>query len=92
MSELPERGVIRALFEEQQTGKMTVKLTGGTFSIAGAPVNEICWSIDENKKEASITVEAEKVVEIEESYLQKQLDWINNQFNIFVLMRTDNAN
>ncbi len=93
IEELPERGLVRSLYTEQKTGGIAIKLVGGQLTITGAPVRYISWSVIKDGKKIGLRIEAEKkgIVEIDEMYLQSQLDWINNQFRLFVLTRGEYA-
>jgi hypothetical protein len=44
---LPESSPIRALSAESKTPKMSMKLTSGAFSVTGAPIEKIMWSLVE---------------------------------------------
>jgi hypothetical protein len=91
LSELPEQGLIRSLFVEQKMGDIAVRLTGGTFSISGAPIKQVRWSIQGKDGKAHVEVRAETSKRIEENYLPSLVDWVNDQFSLFLLGRTKNA-
>lgn len=87
LAALPERGLVRSLYTEQATAGMTIKLTGGRFSITGAPVQSITWGVQQNSKDVALQIQARKTVRIEATYLQELLDWINGQLGLYLLTR-----
>jgi hypothetical protein len=89
ITELPEGGIVRALSVEQKTNDMSVKLTGGSLAVTGAPVSRVQWRIakDNAKTVVEIQMEGETSSTISENYLQESWQWINNQFSLFVLGR-----
>jgi len=89
--ELPERGLIRSLAVGEETGGMKIRLTGGTFSITGAPIKTIRWWSIEKGKRVMVHLEARRTVKIDETYLQDALDWVNGQEGIFLLGKADNG-
>lgn len=93
LAQLPENGMIRRLHAaEARSGGMSMKLTAGRFSITGAPVTSIRWSVDRAGSDVEIDIVADRPMTVQEDYLQDCLDWINTQVGLFVLGRsTDEA-
>ena len=73
-------GLVRSLYSEQKSSGISIKLTGGRFSITGAPVTDIMWSVDDENKEVDLRLVAdrEEPIEIDEMYIQDQFNWIVN--------------
>ena len=91
--ELPEGGLIRSLSTAQKAADISVKLTDGTFLLTGAPVKQIHWRVRHvrQRRRALVRIEAERRTTISESYLSDSLEWINEQFLLFVLGKTKNV-
>src|SRR5882672_2959481 len=47
---LPESGFIQILSVKSPSQQVSMKLTGGTFSVTGAPVQRIAWSLEGDGK------------------------------------------
>ena len=92
LAELPESGLMRSLYAtEGETGGITIKLTAGRFSITGAPVRSIWWSVDRETAEVLVHVEARRSLRIDDRYLEEALEWATAQLSLFVLGRGANA-
>lgn len=90
--ELPESGIIRSLSLEQKTVDVSIKLTGGSFSLTGVPVKKIDWGeLEDGKRAVHVQIEGERASRVSEAYLREMWDWINDQFSLFVLGKTKNA-
>jgi hypothetical protein len=85
VAEIPEKCLIRSLTTEQKTGDISIRLSSGSFTISGAPVTKMSWSMDENKNEAMINLQAEKQEVVDAEYLTRINDWIDKQYNLFIL-------
>ena len=83
---LPEKGLIESFATEQRTGDMSIKLTSGTLEIEGAPVKKVWWKL--GKKEAIVTLDAERKEVVDDDYLVRCMDFMKGQFDLFVLGRT----
>ena len=92
MTKLPKGGVIRSLSVEQKTGDVSIRLTGGSYALTGAPVKEIHWKeLQEGKRSVHVRIKGEKTSKVSEAYLREMWDWINDQFSLFVLGKTKNG-
>ncbi len=89
LKDLPEKGLIRAFSPEQESGDVTVRMTGCTLSLTGAPVTGVRWNIREEGKKCIVRVsmKAERSETISEQYLTGLWDWMEQQFRLFVLRR-----
>lgn len=90
ISELPERGLIKSLIVKEKTGDIELKLTSGSFSITGAPIHEVGWKIHESEKIVSIKIEGFKSDVLDDLYLIRLFQWMDDNFNIFVLSKSPN--
>jgi len=92
MTELPEGGIIHSLSVEQKTVDVSIRLTGGSYTLTGAPVKEIHWrELQEGKRLVHVRIKGEKTSKVSEAYLREMWDWINDQFSLFVLGKIKNA-
>ena len=85
VAEIPENCLIRSLSTEQKTGEISIKLSSGSCTISGAPVTKMSWSIDDKTNEVMINLQAEKEDIVDEEYLLRINDWIDKQYNLFIL-------
>jgi hypothetical protein len=60
---------IRAALVEVQAGNLSIRMTGCTFSVRGAPIRRIAWSLI-GEKNAVVYLEGRSIVTIDESYLE----------------------
>ena len=88
LQELPAHGLIRSLSAEEETAGISIKLTGGRFSMTGAPLQQVKWLLTDDGDIVKVEIGAMKVVEAKANYLQELLDWIDEQFKVFVLGRS----
>ena len=89
LSDLPEKGTIRSLCEEQRSADISIQLTGAEVSFTGAPLQWIRWNIrkEEDMFIARVRIKGERVTVISDKYLLESWDWINEQLSIFVFGR-----
>ncbi len=86
MAKLPEGGIIRLLSEEQKTAGVSMKMTRGTFSLTGAPIKRIDWRESKDKKRSiNVVIEGDVRRTVSEEYMCEMWEWINKQFQLFVL-------
>ncbi|MBI3852394.1 MAG: hypothetical protein HY298_19230 [Verrucomicrobia bacterium] len=88
---LPADGVIRSLSVQKTSGKVGLKMTGGTVSVEGAPIRKMEWSLIQNGKRVRVAVWADKSQLIHEDYLVDLLKWIESTFDTFVLGKESHA-
>jgi hypothetical protein len=89
---LPVEGVIRSLSVEKKSGSVVLRMTAGTLSVEGAPVESIKWAIRDGGKNVQISLLAErKSVVIDDNYLVDLLKWIESILGVFVLGKESHA-
>jgi len=78
-------------FVQSTIGKTTtvrdvsIKTTGGTLSVAGAPIDTIRWWLGEGEDGVRVQLEAERTATLDDGYLEKCLDILDSAFGAFVL-------
>jgi hypothetical protein len=82
---LPESSPIRALSVESTTPKMSMKLTGGTFSVAGAPIERISWSLLNDGRRIELRLRSTLELTVNELYLVDSFRLLNDSLQVFVL-------
>lgn len=92
LADLPEQGLIRSLSSEQKTGGLAARLTSGECMIEGAPVHRLYWNINEGEKTVFVRVEGSREDKVDDQYLVRAFDWIDEQFDLFVLGKAPNGN
>lgn len=88
IAELPDQGMIRTLSKQQNSGDITIRLAGGRIALTGAPIEEIEWDVLSDGKRARIIVNGELREVVDEKYLMRLMEWIENQYQLFVKGRT----
>jgi len=90
LTQLPDGGIVRALFFKTQKGSVSIKVTGAQFAINGTPVNSVIWQeLPEDKM--AIVIESENFeTTIAEDYLTSAFDKLNAALNVFVLGKVPN--
>ncbi|HEV57866.1 MAG TPA: hypothetical protein ENN87_10290 [Phycisphaerales bacterium] len=95
LSALPEGGIIRSLGAETRAGDLSMKLTGGTLSLKGAPIKRVSWheSGEGNELSVWIRVVGEQSFTVSSGYLTEAWAWVSGQYAMFVLgtARTGNG-
>jgi hypothetical protein len=82
---LPESGFIRMLSVESQSPKVSMKLTGGTFSVTGAPIQRIAWSSERNGKGIEVHLRSTVKATLNETYMEELFRLLNESLHVFVL-------
>jgi hypothetical protein len=89
---LPADGVVRSLSVEKKSGNVALRMTAGTLSVEGAPVQSVEWEIRDGGKNVQISLLAErKSVVIDDNYLVDLLKWIESMLAVFVLGKENHA-
>jgi hypothetical protein len=71
---------------ESRSGDMGIKLTAGTISLSGAPVQRLKWSLIKSKaNKVEVELESRKERVLSELYLLETLETIDNAFGLFVM-------
>lgn len=85
LARLPESSVIRLLSSvESRMGVVSMKLTGGTFAIAGAPVQRIAWVVRRDMKQVKIQLQLTQERTLREMYLADLFNLLTKSFNVLV--------
>jgi hypothetical protein len=82
---LPESGFIRMLSVESESPKVSMKLTGATFTVTGAPIQRIAWSLKPSGKEIEIRLRSTVKTTLKDSYLEDLFRLLNESLQVFVL-------
>jgi hypothetical protein len=88
---LPESGFIRMLSVESKTPKVSMKLTGGTFSVTGAPIQRISWSLAQGGKEIEVRLRSIVKRTLDEPYLEELFRLLSESLRVFVLSDEKNT-
>ena len=88
---LPESGFIRMLSVESKTPKVSMKLTGGTFSVTGAPIQRISWSSAQGDKEIEVRLRSIVKRTLDEPYLEELFRLLSESLQVFVLGNEKNT-
>ena len=84
--------VIRsAVGTEGGAGNIRVKMTGGTFSVQGGPVQTIAWELLETSGDVRVTLKTRKYTTLDDSYLESALDLVENTFEAFTTDEAENG-
>jgi hypothetical protein len=82
---LPESSFVRALSVESKTPRASMKLTGGTFSVKGAPIQRITWSLESEEKRVDVRLRTTVKTTVNETYLVKLFRLLNESLQAFIL-------
>jgi len=74
--------VIRSTLVEVQAGNLSIRMTGGTLSVRGAPIDRIAWSLI-GEKNAVVHLEGRSIVTIDESYLEGAIERLSSALRSF---------
>lgn len=88
---LPESSLIRMLSVESNSTKGSMKLTGGTFSVTGASIQRISWSLDDDRKGVEIRLRSTLKTTLNETYLVDLFNLLNESLHLLVLDDEKNA-
>ncbi len=86
---LPE-GVIRFLTSKREIDSIESRMTGGALSFTGLPIREITFQLSTNGDRIYITITGNKTEKFDNDYLLRLSNWIEKQFNFYVLGKTKN--
>jgi hypothetical protein len=82
---LPESGFLRLLTVETESRKVSMKLTGGTFSVSGAPIQRITWSLEGDGERVEVRLRSNVRVTLKETYLDELFGLLSEALQVFVL-------
>ena len=81
---LPETGFIRMLLVESKSPKAFMKLTGCAFSITGAPIQRLAWSLERGGKRIEIRLRSTLKAAVTETYLAESFGLLNESLHVLV--------
>ena len=84
VGKLPASGFIRMLSVESKSPKVSMKLTGGTFTVTGAPIQRIAWSLDPSGKDIEVRLRTTVKTTLNEGYLEESFHLLNESLQVFV--------
>jgi hypothetical protein len=88
LAELPS--FIRVMLGESNVNNVKVRMSEGTLTVRGAPIHEIGWVILDEDAGANISLVARTEMNLEESYLVKELDLLESAFKAFIVGENSN--
>ncbi len=84
VADIPEPGLIKSVSIESKSGDVGLKLTAGTITLTGAPIQRLRWSLKNEGKKVAIELETRKEQTLSEVYLLDTLKIVDDAFRIFV--------
>ncbi len=85
LQSLPESGFIRMVSVESKSPKVSMKLTGGTFSVTGAPIQRIEWSLERDGKGIEVHLRSTVKATLNGTYLEELFRLLHESLQVFVL-------
>ena len=88
LSVVPESGLIRSLLPEHKSDDVSMKMTGATFSLGGAPISRLQWRVLSTKDKQDmvhVDLRGDRRFQVSDKYLSEAWSWIYGQFSLFVL-------
>ena len=82
---LPSDGVIRSLMVERKYARMSMRMSGSTITIEGAPIRQVKWESLDDKKHVEVEIWGHQKIMIDKQYLEDARQWIESFFESFVL-------
>jgi len=82
---LPASSLIRMLSVESKSPKVSMKLTGGTFSVTGAPIQRLTWSLEDDGKGIEVRLRSTLKARVNETYLVDLFRLLNESLQVLVL-------
>ena len=70
---------------ESKVPKVSMKLTGCTFSVTGAPIQRINWSLERDGKGIEIRLRSTLKATVSENYLVELFRLLSESLQVFVL-------
>ena len=81
---LPEAGLIKSVAVESKSGEIGMRLTAGTISLSGAPIQRLKWSLKNAEKTVAVELETRKEQVLSELYLLDAQKIVDGSFKVFV--------
>jgi hypothetical protein len=85
LDRLPESGLIKLLSLESKTPAVSIKLTGGTLSVTGAPIQRISWTVGKNAKQIEVRLQTTQNGTVSEMFLTDLFKLLNDSLHALVL-------
>jgi hypothetical protein len=76
-AELPPSGLIRLMSVESKWGDFTMRLTGGTLELTGAPLSSLKWYQRKRGEVTIITIDARRSLTLDDQYFHRALDTVD---------------
>ena len=70
---------------ESKSPKVSMKLTGGTFSVSGAPIQRLTWSLADDGKGIEVQLRSTLKATVNETYLVDLFRLLNESLQVLVL-------
>jgi hypothetical protein len=83
-AELPEAGLIKSIAVESKSGDVGMRLTAGTITLSGAPIQRLKWSLGNATKTVAVELEVRREQVLSELYLLDTQKIVETSFNVFV--------
>ena len=84
-------GLVGSMHLRTTGGKVSIEVTASTFSITGTALKEVTWWIPPKSKIMHLRLAAERKLRVTTSYIKDSLDWLYEQLDSLVIMRTEDA-
>jgi hypothetical protein len=91
ISALSKTGVIRTLSAETTAAGVSVKLTAGTLTLSGSPIDRVEWKLQEDDL-IRIGLESVSSIRISENYLNDLLNESRSLFDVIILEKEAKSN
>lgn len=85
LEKLPQSSFMRMLSVESKSPKVSMKLTGGTFSVSGTAIQRLSWFLEDDGKGIVITLRATVKATVNETYFVDLFKLLNESFKALVL-------
>jgi hypothetical protein len=83
MGELPP--FIRSTAVETTFNEVKLRMTAGTISVHGTPIQSISWELPNRGDLAEVTLEAKSCLKFEDTYLESGLELLEAAFRAFIV-------
>jgi hypothetical protein len=84
IADIPEPGLIKSVSIESKSGDVGLKLTAGTITLSGAPIQQLRWSLKNEGKKVVVELETRREQVLSEVYLLDALKTVDDAFRVFV--------
>ena len=91
LTSLAQNGVIRTLSQPTSAAGASLKLTAGTLTLSGSPIDRVEWEL-RDKQRIRVAIDSVRTVTIDENYLVEMQKWSRALFDATVLSTEVTAN